>query len=411
MTTTDESTLERSAPDLVGARGRRAVTAVFFLNGLTLASYIIRVPSLKDDQHLSTAQLGLVSTMFGAAALVTMQFVGALVARHGSARLIRLTMAALPAVLVGIGLSRGFAGLAVAAVVLGAVHGTVDVSMNAHAVAVERRLGRPIMNGCHAAWSISAVVASLAGGALITAGIPVPEHFLAVAVLVEVGGLVAVRYLLPSTADRRAGADTGDDAGAPVTADRSRPGWRSGWSRAVIALGLVGTALMVCEGATLTWSGVYLHEDRGASLALASVAVTAFTACQTAGRLVGDRLTVRFGAANLFRAGGLVASAGFMLAVLSPHPVGAVAGFGVIGLGSSSLLPLTFSAAGHAGGSGPGAATFVARFTTFTYAGILLGPAVMGWVAQLIGLQWTLALLVPLLAAVALVGRLPARAG
>ena len=406
MTTTNEATLQRSAPDQGGMRGRRAVTAVFFLNGLTLASYIIRLPSIKVDQHLSTAQLGLVSTIFGAAALVTMQFVGALVARHGSARLIRLTLAAMPAVLVGIGLSKGFAGLGAAAVVLGAVHGTLDVSMNAHAVAVERRLGRPILNGCHAAWSISAVVASLAGGAVITAGVPVLRHFLAVAALVEVGGLVAGRYLLPSSADRRGG----DDPRRSAEARGSRPGWRSGWSRAVIVLGLTGTALMVCEGVALTWGGVFLHDNRGASLALASVAVTAFTACQTAGRLVGDRLTVRFGPANLFRAGGLVATAGFALAVLSPHPIGAVAGFGVVGLGSSSLLPLTFSAAGHAGGTGPGAAAFLARFTTFTYAGILLGPAVIGWVAQAIGLQWTLALVVPLLGAVSLATRLQARA-
>lgn len=407
MTTTDEATLERSAPDLAGARGRRAVTAVFFLNGLTLASYIIRLPSLKVDQHLSTAQLGLVSTVFGAAALVTMQFVGALVARYGSGRLIRLTLAALPAVLVGIGLSRGFVGLGAAAVALGAVHGTLDVSMNAHAVAVERRLGRPIMSGCHAAWSVSAVVASLVGGALITAGVPVFRHFLAIAALVEVGGLVVGRYLLPSSADRLGGEapETSAEAG------RSRPGWRSGWSRAVIVLGLTGTVLMVCEGAALTWSAVFLHDDRGASLALASVAVTAFTVCQTAGRLVGDRLTERFGAANLFRAGGLVATAGFALAVLSPHPLGTVASFGIVGLGSSPLLPLTFSAAGHAGGTGPGAAAFLARFTTFTYAGILLGPAVIGWAAQAISLQWTLALLVPLLGIVAVTSRLPARAG
>jgi fucose permease len=238
---------------------------------------------------------------------------------------------------------------------------------------------------------------------LITTGVPVLRHFLAIAALVEVGGLVVGRYLLPSSADRHAADETVGQPGAR----RSWADWRSGWSRAVIALGLVGTVLMVCEGATLTWSGVFLHDDRGASLALASVAVTAFTGCQTAGRLIGDRLTVRFGAANLFRAGGLVASAGIVLAVLSPHPVGAVAAFGVIGLGSSPLLPLTFSAAGHAGGTGPGAAAFLARFTTFTYAGILLGPAVIGWVAQGIGLQWTLALLVPLLGTVAVAARLP----
>jgi MFS family permease len=398
MTTTDQGRAQETRPDVAAARGRWAVISVFFLNGLTLASYIVRLPSLKVAQHLSDAQLGLVSTVFGAAALVAMQFVGALVARYGSGRIIRLGMVALPLVLVGVGFARGFAGLGLAAVLLGAVHGTVDVSMNAHAVSVERRLGRPIMNGCHAAWSVSAVVASLAGGALIAARVTPLGHFVAVAAVVVVAGLVAARYLLPASADR---ADAGDAAAAP------RPGWRNGWSRAVIALGLTGTVLMIGEGAVLTWSGVFLHESRGASLALASLAVTAFTASQTVGRLLGDRLTVQYGSGRLFRAGGLVAMAGFALAVLVPHPAGAVVGFAIVGLGGSFLVPLTFSAAGHAGGTGPGAAAFVARFTTFTYAGILLGPALIGWVAQGIGLQWTLALIVPLLGAVGLCARLP----
>jgi MFS family permease len=93
--------------------------------------------------------------------------------------------------------------------------------------------------------------------------------------------------------------------------------------------------------------------------------------------------------------------------VLSPRPGAAIVGFAVLGVGASVLLPLTFSAVGHAGGSGPGAATFVSRFTTFTYAGILLGPALIGWIAQVVGLTLTLAALIPMLATVALLSRLP----
>jgi MFS family permease len=164
---------------------------------------------------------------------------------------------------------------------------------------------------------------------------------------------------------------------------------------------------MVAEGAALTWSGVLLHDSRGASLAVASLAVTAYEACQTTGRLAGDWLTMRIGARNLFRTGGVIAVVGFSIAFLYPHPAGAVVGCGIAGLGGSSLIPLTYSAVGRAGGTGPGAAAFVARFTTFTYSGILLGPAVIGWAAQGIGLQWTLVAIVPLIAAVALLTRLP----
>jgi len=416
MTTALEQT-RPDATDRAGVRGRWAVTAIFFLNGLTLSTYLVRVPSLKVDHHLSTGQLGLVSTFFGAAALVTMQFVGALVARYGSALLIRLTMFALPLVLVGVGFTHGFLGLAVAAIVFGAVHATTDVSMNAHAVAVERRLGRPVMSGCHAAWSVSAVIASGIGAGVLAAGVPPLAHFVGVAALVLVAGLAVGPSLLPASADRAeaagkvaAGRDAaaGDEhAPAPDRGNR-RAGWLGG---GLLVLGLTGFVLMIAEGSALVWSGVYLHDSRGASLAVASTAVTAYTACQTAGRLAGDRLTMRYGSARLFLVSGLVATVGLTVAVLSPHPLGVVAGYAIAGIGGSALLPLTFSAAGHAGGTGPGAAAFVARFSTFTYSGVLIGPAIMGWVAELIGLQWTLGLLVPLVALVTIVlaNRLPRR--
>jgi hypothetical protein len=99
-----------------------------------------------------------------------------------------------------------------------------------------------------------------------------------------------------------------------------------------------------------------------------------------------------------------VAACGITVAVLVSQPTTAVAGFAVMGLGTSVLIPLTFSAAGQAGAD---AAALVSRFTTFTYAGILLGPAAIGWTAELAGLTWTLSALIPVLLAVAVLSRLP----
>jgi fucose permease len=343
--------------------------------------------------------------LFGAAALVTMQFVGPEVARFGSAWLIRVGLVGLSVMLAAIGFAHGRVALGAAVFALGAVHGMVDVAMNAHGVAVERAIGRPVMSSCHAAWSISAVVAALLGGALIKTGVAASAHLLAIAAVTLVGSLVVGRQLLPASAGRQGGPSTLD--GEPEDGGRRRAGWRTGWTWSVVALGITGTLLMVCDGATLTWSGVFLHDNRGATLAAASFGVTAYTASQTLGRLVGDRLKARFGASAVFRLGGLIGVLGFCAAMAAPTPVLAVIGFAILGLGTSSMLPLTFSAAGHAGGTGPGAATFLARFTTFTYAGILLGPAVIGWVAESIGLLWTLVALIPLLLAVSVLTRLP----
>jgi MFS family permease len=390
------------------ARGRWPATAVFFLNGLALATFLVRLPSLKATFHLTNGQVGAVGLLFAASALISMQFVGRLVAGYGSARIIRVGLLLMPLALAAIGLASSPVTYAAASVALGAVHGTIDVAMNALAVGVERRLVRPILNGCHAAWSISAVTASLTGAALIHAGASTTSHLVGVAGVLLVAAL-GLGPLLATSADAATRTAPADQETVTRNARRGQrgAGWREGWTRTVVRLGLTGTGLMICEGATLGWSGIFLHDSRGATLAVASMTVTVFTGCQTAGRVVGDRLRLRYGDRALFRVGGLVGTAGFMLAIFGPSPVIAIAGFAVVGLGTSVLIPMTFSAVGHAAEGEHGTTTFLARFTTFTYAGILLGPAVIGWAAQLVGLQWTLAALIPILGCIALASLLP----
>jgi MFS family permease len=367
---------------------------VFLLNGLALSTSLARQPSLKSAHHLSDGQVGVLGLLFAVAAIVAMQFVGPLVARVGSRPVLRVSLVVMPLLLAPVGLAGSFGTLAVANTALGAVHGATDAAMNAHAVAVERRAGRRVLSGCHAAWSVSAVAASLATAGLSRAGVPLTAHFVGAAAVLAAAGLVLGRLLLPAAADRGDG---------PA---RRRPGRAGRWSRAFVALGLAGTALMVCEGAALGWGPIFLHDARGVPVGLAAAAVTAYAAGQTAVRVVGDRLATRHGDTRVFRTGGLVAVAGLALAVLVPSPAVAVAGFAVMGTGMSVLLPLAFSAVGRT--EGVSAATAVSRFTTFTYAGVLLGPAAVGWAAELGGLTRTLGALLPVLLAVALLTRLPA---
>jgi len=291
---------------------------------------------------------------------------------------------------------------------LGALIGILDVVMNAHAVAVEAALGRPVMNSCHAAWSLGAVAGSLIGGAAAQADVSLTSHYLGLSVVLVAVALVAGRWLLPSAADRTPRPvqdDSRPDGQLSRWAAGWRAGWRAGWTRRLLVLGAMGATILTCEAAVANWSGVLLHEHLGASLGVASLGYFVFTGCETAGRLVGDRLTARYCAAVLIRLGTAIAAGGLTLVVLSPTPALAVIGFAVMGLGLATPLPVLFSVVGHLGGaSGPGAAVFVARFSTMTYSGILLGPALIGLVAGLIGLGWTLAALVPPLLGVALFG-------
>lgn len=387
-------------PGRPGNAGRWPATAVFFLNGLTLSTYIVRLESLKSKHHLSDGQLGLIGMVFAVAAIACMQGVGPLTAWLGTRPVLRTSLVVMPVLLALVGLVGGVVELVMVVMALGAVHGTTDTAMNTHAVTVEQGLGRPILNGCHAAWSISAVVASLTTAALERAGVSFATHLAAAAAVLMAGGLLLGRLLVET--------GTRDRAPTSSPAQRSRGRRRrGGWSRQVVTLGLTGTALMVCEGAALGWSAIFLHDSRGASLGLAVTAVTAYTGAQAVGRVIGDRLSLRYGAPALFRTGGLVAACGLAMALLSPNPVPAIGGFAVAGAGASVLIPLAYSAVGQAKADSPEAATLISRFTTFTYAGTLFGPAVIGWAAEFAGLTWTLAALIPVLCAVALLSRLP----
>lgn len=389
------------------SRARWAITGVFFVNALLVATYINRIPTLQIGHHLSDGTLGVVLAAFGVAAIVTMQFVGRLVGRAGSAAVLRWGLLLMPVTLAGIGFARSLPELMLAVILTGAVHGAIDVGMNAHAVVVERRLQRPIMNGCHAAWSIGAVVGSLAGAGFIDAGLGPGTQFVYVGGPLILVGQVVARGLLPASADREVPSPTGVRS--------ARTSWRTGWTSTVLILGAVGAFVMICEAAVVSWSAVYLNTERGASLAAASFGYTAFSAFQTTGRLVGDALNRRFGGGPLFVCGSTIAAIGLVIVVAFPSQIATVAGFAVVGAGCSVLLPLVFSTAGHAGGEGPGAALFVSRVTTFTYGGVVFGPALVGWFAQGFGLGWTFAGLIPLMVLVVIGGRgvitSPARTG
>ncbi|MFF7974908.1 MFS transporter [Streptomyces sp. NPDC007905] len=391
---------DRAAPEL--GRIRWASMAPFFLTGFVFASYFVRIPLWKSRFSLSEGELGLLLMVPIVTGLLAMQATGGLVGRCGSAPVVRVAALALPLSLVAFvpatsAHSLVWFGLTLA--LFGAADGLIDVSMNAHAIAVEKETGRHVMNGCHAAWSIGSAVGSLLGGAALKAGYSLTAHYAAVGAAMVALTLTAGRHLLPARVDRigRRAADR-KEAGA---ASGSRSGVWAGWSTRLLLLGLTGTVVLVCSGVVGNWGGIYLHDVLGASLATASLGYIAYSACEAGARLVGDRLHERYGARVLVRWGGGVAVLGLAVVVLAPGPVTAVAGFALFGLGLSVLVPVIFSAVGH-GGEDLGAASAadaLAKVNTMTYSGLLIGPVLVGWCAGGLGLRTTLCGLLVLLAA------------
>jgi predicted MFS family arabinose efflux permease len=354
---------------------RAAITAIFFLNGVAFASWYGRVPAIQDELGIGNGALGLALLGAPAGLLIAQPLAGAVAARRGSRRLVAaapllLATIVLPAV------ADGTATLLLALVVVGAANGTLDVTMNIQGLAVERAGGRPILASLHAAFSFGALAGAAGAALAAAAGVDPLPHLAAAAVVAAAAAVVAGRGLLD---DRGAAA-----AGAPRFA---RP------SRRLLGLGAFAFCALLAEGAVFDWSGIYLDDETGAAAGVAPLGLAAFSLAMGCGRLAADRVAERLGQARVGRAGALLAAAGLGLGLASGAPAGAIAGFVVMGLGLSALFPLALRAAGEA--------TAVAAVSTAGYVGFLVGPPVIGLLAEATDLRSALLLVVVLCAAAA----------
>jgi MFS family permease len=379
-----------TAAQLDKTRARRAqvaVAAAFFVVGLVLSAWFTQIPQFKARLGLGDGTLGIALLCPAAGALISMQAAGRLARRFGSAPLLRVATPAIGVTMVLVGAAPGFAAFAVGLVIFGLADGMCDVSMNAHAVAVEAALGRPILQRMHAAFSLGALLGAISGALAAWAKVTPLGYLAGVAAAAVLIALAAAPRLLPAEADR-----------APAAPRPQQPGQRArnrsvGWSPFVIALGLLGAGCLLAEGAAQSWAAVFLRDQRHATPTLAAAAYLVFTVVQLGGRLTGDRLHQYLGPVRLVQAGAVVAAAGLCLELLPSAPAVSICGVGVYSLGLSVLVPIIFGAVGHGSAQRHDSASVtdaVAKFTTVSYVGYLFGPAAIGWLAQGVGLTWAL---------------------
>jgi fucose permease len=266
--------------------------------------------------------------------------------------------------------------------VFGASNGAMDVAMNAHGVAIQKELDRPIMSSLHGGWSVGGFAAAGLVAVAATAGLDPRVESL----------LVGVALLLLSLwITRRLGTATAHSSAGHGLALPTRP---------VILIGALCFLVMLTEGAIGDWSGIYLRQDAGASPAGAALAFTGFSLGMAIARLGGDVVNARIGAGRLLRAGTALVAIALGGVLLIGEMVPAVVGFALCGLGIANAVPLLFSAAGRIHPPGP---SLAAAFT-LGYTGFVVGPPVIGLLSDQIGLSRTLALLVLAPVTVAVLG-------
>lgn len=363
-------------------RVRLAVGGTFFLIGFGIATWFAGIPRFKDELDLSPGVLAIVLVAPTVGALVAMQVVGPLTARVGSRLTVRVASVLLPVVLLGVAFVHS-AWQAVAVLLLfGALDGGLDVAANTQGVAVERALGRPVLNSLHGMWGVGAILGSATSSVVIALGISMMWHLALVAFVLVPLGWVCGRNLL----DAPAGTETPSN-GAPRR--RGFASWRASWTPRVLVLGAIGAAGMLSEGAISNWIGVYLREHKEATVALAALSYTVFTFTETLARFAGDRALERVGAVRLIRASTALFAAGLAITLLSPNIWFSMGGLVLIGIGISPINPVAFGAVGHTGDGASG--TAIGHYTTLSYGGVLGGPAVIGGLAQAVGLPVALA--------------------
>jgi hypothetical protein len=363
-------------------RARLGTALSFLLTGVVFGTWAARLPAIKQALELDAGGLGVAFMGLNAGAVLGLQLGGALVPRSGSRAALRVALPGYAVALAGPALAGDLATLTVALFTLAAANSVVDVAMNAHGVVVEHGLGRAVMSSFHAMYSLGGTAGAALGALAAAVGLGRTPHFLLVAGAGVAVAALASGMLLPSRADAAGAGARGRGRTAIVTA------LFGGWSGRTLALGVLSFCLLLAEGSAYDWAAVYLRDGVGATAGIAAGGVAAFSGAMTVGRLFGDRVTERLGPVTAFRAGALLAGAGFGTALLVGTPTAGLAGLGLFGAGLSLTFPLAISAAGRLDGA---AAVAVARVSTLGYLGAFVGPGVIGALAGPFGLPAALA--------------------
>jgi Major Facilitator Superfamily len=380
------------------------VAASFLLTGIIFATWASRVPAIKGDLDLSDGQFAIALLGLEAGAVLGLQLGGLIVPRVGSRRALSSSLVVFACALLGPAFAPGLLLLAASLFAFAALNSIVDVAMNTQGLALQRHLGRPVLSSLHAMHSLGGVLGAGAGALAVRLGATPPQHFLTCAVVAGVAGLAAWPLILPSRFDKGEGSSEDGTEGAGGLRR-----WFGGWSGSMVLLGALAFCFTLAEGAGLNWSTVYIAQSLGGTDALGAVALGVFLGAVTLGRLAGDRLVSRFGAVRVFRAGAIVAGAGFGGALLVDAPAAGLTGLGLLGLGIANALPLAIGAGGNTPGETP--ATAAARVSTLGYLGSFVGPALVGALASLSSLPLALGLPALLVLATAFGARAVRRAG
>ncbi|CUH50583.1 MFS transporter [Shimia marina] len=375
-----------SLPAPAGLSRRRAwvaISAMFALNGALFGLWASRIPAFKASHTLSHAELGGLLLLLAGGAICAFPLAGRLADHYGAARVTKTFAFIKIAALLALALAPNVVTLALALFLFGAIHGGMDVTMNAWAAEVERWAKRPQMSSYHAMWSLGAGLGAATGFAAISLNASPEIHFTVIGLPLS-ALLFALGNIAWASPLNRA-------SGGPIF---SIPKGQ------LVLVGLLALGASMGEGAIADWSAVYLVDIGGAPENWAAMGYAVFSATMVVMRLLGDMVTRVVSPQHAARISGLTAAFGAILTVIFPTPPMMLTGFVLMGLGYALIFPLAFSRAANDPNESPGKA--LAGTATFGYGGMLLGPPLIGFIASATSLRVSFAVLAGLALMIAL---------
>ena len=357
---------------------QKTITSVgvfFYIQGVVFGSWASRIPDLKDQLHLGEGALGTILFLLPMGQLTMMPFSGRIVTRFGSRNVLRVALIGYSFILLLIGQVQSAWQLSLCLYLFGLIGNLCNISVNTQGVNAETIHHKPVFSTFHGLWSLGGFTGALVGWLMIRYQVSPSMHFPFITLFVWMNDYIFQRNLIPRQAVSTV---------IPKYRFRLPQGQ-------LLLLGLIAFCCMSVEGCMFDWTGVYFRQVVLADERFVSAGYAAFMITMSAGRFMGDRMSVRFGRKRWVMISGVLITLGIGLTVLMPSIVPAVIGCMLTGIGVSSIIPLMYSTAGKDTQIASGIA--IASVAGIGYLGFLLGPPIIGHIAEAVGLRYSFALM------------------
>jgi MFS family permease len=361
-------------------RARLGTLIAFLINGFSVGNFVSRIPDFKSELGISNGVLGASLFCASLGVLAALRPASRSAAKYGSGPVTKYSAFTLALAVPLVGLLFNLPWFLFSLFIYGVLSSTHDLSMNAHAAALEDKAGKRILSTFHAMWSIGGLSGGAIGGLIATSNISIRIHASLIGAFIFVIALITRNWFLPSSVDQHI---------FEKNVRRKTP------SRFLI-LGLLGLCGALGEGAASDWGGVLSRDAYNASVFMSALPYVFFSSTMVIGRLSGDFLAHKFGVVKLLTWSGLIAGSGLSLGLLAGNIYGQIIGWFLLGIGLSTVIPMMISATGNLANNKyagqVSAAEGVALVTGVAYFGFVIGPPLIGFLSDLITLRWAMLL-------------------